>query len=747
MPISQSILWFEEIEKVDNLLVGSKGVQLGELAAAGFPLADGFIITSSAYFRFLRENNLTLKINHLIGTIDFTRQDSIMQVSGHIKKLIRQEPLSDDLLQEIFRSYRRLSSTITDLSVAVSPSEIGKKPSEKASSAEEVVAGAQGETDLVLQVKAVWASQFDPGMIIARHKQNQDHFRAGIAVLVQQAITPEVSGKATSIDPLTNDKNSIIIEALFGLPDDSMQATPDHYEVNKADLKIVQKVIANQGRMMTESKGTLQMVKRKPTEVKKQKLSDNQILDVGVLTKQLERHFYFPQEITWVLTGRRLLLTQVKPLTPLLTKQREPQGHIPPSRSLLLQGTPASPGIAIGLITSITSASDVAKVRRGDILVLKNSNATLIPVMKKAAAIITETGGTSSHAALFAKSQGIPAIVGAENALLKLSDNAVVTVNGSKGEVYKGDFPHSPISLLPTTMRKTATKVYINLHNVDKVEKTALQHADGVGLLQAHTLLAKLGMHPKELSKTRNQKLFIDELSTLLERTCLAFYQRPVIYQAVDVTSTELRILKGGKDYEPSEKNPFIGFRGALRSIHDPKLFSLELEAIKKVRTEKKLKNLSVMLPFVRTVSELIMMKKMLVSFGFHRSPTFQLWLKVQTPANCISLDSFISAGIDGVMIDLDDLTMLTLGIDKYNSEVSHAFDEQNPAVLWAIERIIKTAHTHHIPSSLIGQSLLYQPELIEQLVRWGISSMTVSARGVQTARTIIADTEGKLVR
>ena len=419
------------------------------------------------------------------------------------------------------------------------------------------------------------------------------------------------------------------------------------------------------------------------------------------------------------------------------------------TRIPVLKGDPASPGIAAGPVKVIQSAKEIGKVIPGDVLVAPQTNPDYVPAMKKAVAIVTDSGGRTSHAAIVSRELGIPAIVGTEKATKILKQGEVVTVNGTKGEVYKGGHLTSNINknvINPAEFIKTATKVYVNLAEPELAEKIAQGNVDGVGLLRAEFMMAGIGIHPKKLIREGKKQIFIEKLANDLEMFCKAFNPRPVVYRASDFKTNEYRSLIGGKDFEPEEPNPMLGYRGVYRYIHDPEVFELELEAIKMVRNKKGFKNLWIMLPFVRTVKELEEVKKIINLSGLQRSPTFKLWMMVEIPSNVILLEDFISAGIDGVSIGSNDLTMLLLGTDRDNDEVASEFSELNPAVLWALEHIIKTAHKKGITASICGQAPSTYPSLVEKLVEWGVTSVSVSPDAVDHTRKLISDVEKKLI-
>jgi pyruvate,water dikinase len=497
----------------------------------------------------------------------------------------------------------------------------------------------------------------------------------------------------------------------------------------------------------------------------RQKISDSQIITIAKLGKQLEHHYYFPQDIEWAVEKGKLYITQTRPITTLKSTQAEAntfngdKHEVTHTHVVLLKGDPASPGIASGPVKIIKSAKEIDKVERGDILVAPQTNPDYVPAMRKVVAIITETGGRTSHAAIVSRELGIPAVVGVIGATKKLTNKQIVTVHGSRGVVYKGGILSNAgvkddkkgthfiaPAQEPAIHRKTATKVMVNLAEPEKAAEVAQLNVDGVGLLRAEFMIAGIGVHPKKFIKDHKQHEFVHKLSTNMAIFCRAFNPRPVIYRATDFRTNEYRNLAGGKDFEPEEANPMLGFRGAFRYISDPAVFELELEAIKQVRNKSGLKNLWLMIPFVHTPHELMEIKKIVASVGLSRSPSFKLLMMVELPANVILLEKFIEVGIDGISIGSNDLTMLILGVDRDNSEVSSVFDERNPAVLWALEHVIKTCQKYKITSSICGQAPSDYPELVEKLVEWGITSISVNRDVVNQVRETVYQAERQLI-
>lgn len=756
--MTKHIAWFKDIDKHDIPQVGGKGANLGEITQAGFPVPNGFVIKAQAYFQFIKDNNFTTKIRHLLQSANYEKPESLHQVSDHIKKLITTGNVSEDLVKQLFSAYKTLGGPLKDELVAVRSSATAEDlPNASFAGQQETYLNVQGEANLLLKVKAAWASLFEARAIFYRHEQKFDHFKVGIAVVVQKMVKSDRSGIMFTIDPVTNDKSRVVIEAIYGLGEMIVQGqvTPDHYEVVKNSLEIDKKTIVNQDLMLEKKGSTNKEVKVSLLKRKKQKISNDEIVELAKLGKRLEKHYFFPQDSEWAIENKKVYIVQTRPITTIDATSAVVDDADVSKLLRILSGSPASPGIASGPAQIIRSVKEVSKINPGDVLVAPQTNPDYVPAMKKASAIITERGGRTSHAAIVSRELGIPAVVGAEHATQKIKDKEVVTVNGKTGDIYKGGFEKSMVSSSkadqvskgPVEHIKTATKVYVNLAQPSIAQKVADSGPDGIGLLRAEFMMADIGIHPKKMIRDGKRKEYINHLAEQMAIFCKAFNPRPVVYRTSDLKTNEYRGLTGGKDYEPVEPNPMLGYRGAFRYMHDPQVFDLELEAIKIVRNKMNLKNLWVMIPFVRTVQELIEVKKIISEAGLYRTNSFKLWMMVEIPANVILLEEFIKAGIDGISIGSNDLTMLILGTDRDNSEVSREFDERNPAVLWALEHVIKTAHKYAITSSICGQAPSQYPELLEKLVQWGTTSVSVSPDAINNVRHVISQAEKNLLR
>lgn len=747
---SETILWFSEVDKHDIPFVGGKGANLGEMTQAGFPVPNGFVITSQTYFRYVKANNFTVKIKHLLDTANYDKPESLQQVSTHIKKLIASGDVPEDIVKEIFSSYKKLGGVISDALVAVRSSATAEDlPGASFAGQQETYLNVQGEANLLLKVKHAWASLFEARAIYYRHEKHFNHFRVGIALVVQKMVPSDKSGVMFSIDPVTNDKSKVVIEAIDGLGEMIVQGlvTPDHYEVDKKSGKILVKTLEYQEKMLKKVGTENKEIPLSKSAGSKQKITDHQIKALAVLAKKLEHHYYFPQDIEWAIAKDEIFIVQTRPITTIPDKKEKAQVADTTGLPVILKGSPASPGIASGPVKIIMSMKELNKVNPGDVMVAPQTDPDYVPAMKKASAIVTERGGRTSHAAIVSRELGIPAVVGAPDAAKILKPDMVVTVNGEKGEIYKGgSFSNQMASNTPEKIIKTATKVYVNLAQPELADKVAARNVDGIGLLRAEFMMANIGVHPKKMIRDGKKHDFVQKLAEQMEIFCKAFNPRPVVYRTSDLKSNEYRGLVGGKEFEPVEPNPMLGYRGAFRYMHDPEVFKLELEAIKLIRNKHNLKNLWMMIPFVRTPKELIQVKKIISNAGLYRSAQFRLWMMVEIPSNIVLLEEFINVGIDGISIGSNDLTMLMLGTDRDNNEVAVEYDEQNPAVLWALEHAVKTAHKHGITSSICGQAPSLYPDLLQKLVTWGITSVSVSPDVIDSVRENISHFEKKMV-
>jgi len=697
------VAWFNEIDKDDVALVGHEGGHLGEMAKIGFPIPNGFIITSKAYYEFLRENNLDVKINHLLSNIDFSNEKSLELASKNIQKHILEGDIPLGITSEIISAYNKLGGAfeypLVTIKLSTSTEHSGNTFSEN----------VKGDAVLLEKIKLGWASYFDSKSNFYKQGLKYD-LKIGISLVIQKIIEADTSGVMFTIDPIMSDKSTIVIET-----------NSEKYKVKKSDYVIL-------------SRGA-------------GKILENQLIELAKLAEKIEKHYYFPQEIEWAIKDNSIYILKTKSITTTHEQTQEEDKNDTLKSDILLKGHSARPGIASGPARIVLSVKDIGNVMPDDILVIPEIDQQFLPAIKKTAGIITDNENKTSHAITILKNLGIPVIANTKNATKTLKSGNIVTVNGTKGEVYKGGFAIRQLAHSEHSADiKTATKLYVDLSNVELVEQIAGKNVDGIGLLRAESIINKIGIHPKKMIRDGKKQDFINKLSDSLAITCKTFCEKPVIYRFCDFKTNEYRNLIGGKEFEPQELNPTLGFRGAFRYIHDPEVFKLELEAIKTVRDSMGCKNLWIMLPFVRTVEELIEVKKIISSMDIGSSSNFKLWITIETPASVIMFEKFIEVGIDGISINSDSLSMLIMGVDKENFEVASELNGIYPAVSWAFEHIIKTAHKHSLTSSIFGQTLASNQELIRNLVSGGISSISVFPENINSTRKILAQTEKELL-
>jgi len=742
----KAVVWFNEVTKKDVATVGGKGANLGEMTKARIPVPPGFIVTASAYYDFLQKSKTTDKIRSLLKPLDSNDSKQLQQISTEVKQAILNAPMPPELADEIKRAYIEMGGGLVAVRSSATAEDL---PEASFAGQQSTFLNVEGEEAVVTAVQECWASLFEARAIFYREQQGFDHFEVGIAVPVQRMVQSEASGVMFTLEPVTSDTSKIAIEAGLGLGETivSGSVTPDTYIVDKDGLEISKKDIASQEWKLVRNEGgkgeeiNIKVILT-PEEQAQQKISDEDIIVLAKIGRRLEDWYQFPQDIEWAKEDKQIFIVQTRPVTTIKEAGAEVKPEI--EAPVLLSGAPASPGIASGPVKIVSDASQIDKVRDGDILVAEMTTPDFVPAMKRAVAIVTDRGGRTAHAAIVSRELGIPCIVGTGQATKALKDGQIISVDGSRGNVYEGEVAiEEEADESYKENIKTKTRVYVNLAQPELVERVAARNVDGVGLLRAEFMVAQIGEHPSYMIDQNRGNEFVDKLAEGIGAFAKAFNPRPVVYRTNDFKTNEYRELKGGQKYEQAEENPMLGYRGASRYIADIDVFKLELEAIKRVR--QNYKNLWVMIPFVRTVNELARTKEIMEAEGLKRSDDFKLWMMVEVPSNIFLIDKFLAVGIDGISIGSNDLTQLILGIDRDSEKLAETFDERNEAVLIALERAIKVSKSMGVTSSICGQAPSVYPELTEKLVEWGITSVSVSPDMIGTTREIIAKAEERL--
>ncbi|KKQ56656.1 MAG: phosphoenolpyruvate synthase/pyruvate phosphate dikinase, pyruvate, water dikinase [Candidatus Woesebacteria bacterium GW2011_GWC1_38_13] len=752
-------LFFKDIDKDDLSLVGGKGANLGEMTKAGFPVPYGFAVTTISYDAFLAHNNIINTINDFLKQVDVDDPDQLNSASKKIQKIVLESEIPADVGIDIVKYYKKLSGPFSKALVAVRSSATAEDlPGMSFAGQQATFLNIKGQNNLLMSVRECWASLFTPRAIFYRDQNKIPHDKVKISVIVQKMVQSEVSGVMFSINPVTNEKDSIVIESVWGLGEMIVQGSvvPDTYVVQKETFSILSKVISDQKVMLTRKGEKTEERDVPKTIIDKQKISDADIVKLAKISNALQKHYYFPQDSEWAYEKGKIYIVQTRPVTTIegvgkkISDNTDGVKDENQVNTPILSGAAASPGIGTGYVKILQGPKEISKVKTGDVLVAKMTSPDYVPAMKKAVAIVTDEGGLTSHAAIVSRELGIPCVVGTKNATKTLTDNAVITVDGSKGLVYTGGKVSRSIKKkveqkLEFEDTKTATKLYVNLAEPERAKEISKMNVQGVGLLRAEFMIANIGIHPKEAIQQKKQDVFISKLEKGLEEFTKAFSPRPVVYRATDFKTNEYRSLPGGEKWEPNEANPMLGFRGAYRYISHPEVFNLELQAMKNVR--KKYKNLWMMIPFVRSPEELKKVRRLVATEGFFEDPTFKFWMMVEIPINVIMIDEFIKVGIDGVSIGSNDLTMLVTGTDRDNAEVSGSFNERSPAVMWSLRRVIKHCNRAKVTSSVCGQAPSTYDDFARKLVKYGVTSMSINPDAVDRVRGVIKQAEKDLAK
>ncbi|MEW6035928.1 MAG: phosphoenolpyruvate synthase [Candidatus Micrarchaeota archaeon] len=780
----KNVMWFKELSRKSLAEAGGKGANLGEMLGNGFPIPNGFVVTAGSYYKHLDANNLREPVKRILDALDVSDNDALMKASEQIKEMIIKGSMPVDVQNDVLSSYKQLCEMAgRQVYVAVRSSATAEDlPTASFAGQQSTYLNIIGPEDVVKAVKECWASLFEPRAIFYRVENKFEHMKVGLAAVVQMMVQSEKAGVVFTVDPLYQDPEIMSVETAYGLGEVvvSGQVTPDTYRVDKRDFRIIDKSVVKQPWMLIKMEGKNKRVDIKDEAQGRQKLSDTEIRDLAKICKKIEEHYEYPQDIEYAFEKDNLYIVQARPITTLADKKGLEKGTggelvkggasaqarpAAPGASggvsgakIIVRGLGASPGMGMGKVKIVRSAKEIKNMERGDVLVTEMTTPDFVPGMKKASAIVTDTGGMTSHAAIVSRELGVPCVVGTGNATATLKDGMDISVDGSHGIIYEGLVSAPEAAAKPGAAGAavqavaaaaapiTGTKIYVNLADVDQAEKVSRLPCDGVGLLRAEFMIAEIGKHPRKMLEEGKQQEFIDMLADDLRKFAAAFYPRPVVYRATDFKTNEYRNLEGGDKYEPHEENPMMGYRGASRYIREPELFKMELEAIKKVREEYHLKNLWLMIPFIRRIGELRAIKDTMEEVELYRTRDFKLWIMVEVPSTVMLIDQFCKEGIDGVSIGTNDLTQLILGIDRDNATMAKGFDERNEAVLRALKRVVTTCNKYGVTSSLCGQAPSVYPEFAEKLVEFGITSMSVNPDAVERTRKIVASAEQKII-
>ncbi len=791
------VRFFHEVGLADVPLVGGKNASLGEMIRALSPLGvrvpGGFATTSEAYRYFLEANRLVEAMAQELQGLNVEDPKALQAASRRLRNLILKGEYPEDLREEILLAYRRLSEEAGEeaLPVAVRSSATAEDlPTASFAGQQESYLYVQGEEDLLLHVKRAMASLFTARAISYRAHMGFDHLKVALSVGVQRMVRADTgaSGVIFTLDPDTGHRGFVYLTAIYGLGENIVQGrvAPDGYYVHKETLKAGYKALVY--KTLGAKELTLAFdpregrLKNRPTPLYLRNqfaLTDEEVLLLADWSLKIEEHYSAqrgtptPMDIEWAKDGPtgELFILQARPET--VHAQKAPLLRVYRLRErgpVLAEGLAVGEAIASGRARLLKDPKEMDRFQEGEVLVTETTNPDWEPIMKKAAAIVTERGGRTSHAAIVARELGVPAVVGAVGATQAIPEGEVVTVSCAEGEVgrvYRGSLPFEVEEIRPEALPRTRTRIMVNVGTPEEALRTSLLPTDGVGLLRmefvfashvrVHPLaLTRFATLPKEVQRQVEEATeaygdkrayFVDRLSQGIALIAAAFYPRPVILRFSDFKTNEYARLLGGHLFEPKEENPMLGWRGASRYYHPDykEGFLLEVAAVKRVREEMGLKNLHVMVPFCRTPEEGARVLEVMAEGGLRRGEDgLEVYVMAEIPANVLEAEAFAEL-FDGFSIGSNDLTQLALGLDRDSERVAPLFDERRPTVKALCALLIEKAHARGKKVGICGQAPSDYPEFAAFLVERGIDSLSLNPDALLRTVRKVAEIEAAL--
>ncbi len=745
------VLWLSDVDKDDIPLVGGKAANLGELMKAEIPVPDGFVVDAKTFRDFIEKANLKDRIYPLLSDLNAEDTEELERVSKEIRKAIEEAEIPEEIEEEIREAYRKLCENEgEEVYVAVRSSATAEDlPGASFAGQQETYLNVKGEDEVVDKVRKCWSSLFTPRAIYYRVQQGFRHEDVSIAVVVQKMVNSEKSGVMFTSDPVTGEKKCII-EAVFGLGEAivSGMVTPDNYVYDRVSRKILSVRVSEKKFKLVRRGDETVKVELSEEEANKRVLSDDEIERLVTLGELIEEHYETPQDVEWAIERGEIYIVQSRPITT-IRESREEREKVEGEGEVLVQGLGVSPGIGVGRVKVITDEKEVSKIEEGDVLVTVMTTPDMVPAMKKSAAIVTDEGGLTCHAAIVSRELGVPAVVGTKNATKVLKDGMLVTVDGERGIVYAGDIreefemEEEKVTATTTAPIITATEVKVNISIPDAAERVAREtNADGVGLFRIEHMVLGLEKHPMKFIEDGEIDRYVNLLYEEMKKVVKAFYPKPVWIRTIDAPTDEFRNMKGGEN-EPVEANPMLGFRGIRRDLHEHQHFRAEMRAIKKL-VEEGYTNIGVMLPLITTPEEIREAKRIAEDEGVPLKK-IEFGIMVETPAAAMIIEDLVKEGIDFVSLGTNDLTQYTLAVDRNNENVAYLYDERHPAVMKLIERTIRICKENGVKTSICGQAGSY-PDVVEKLVEMGIDSVSANPDAVQRIRETVARVEKKLI-
>jgi pyruvate, water dikinase len=798
--VAKYIRWFEELSIDDVPTVGGKNASLGEmyreLTPKGIRVPNGFAITAEAYREVLTQSNSWEALKEALDGLDPGDAADLARRGAKARKIVYGAPLPEDMQQEILTAFERMKQEYgEEMSVAVRSSATAEDlPTASFAGQQESYLNVDG-TDLLLDVcRRCFASLFTDRAIHYRIDNGFDHFKVALSVGVQKMVRSDLesSGVMFSLDTETGFRDVVFITAAWGLGENVVQGAvePDEFYVHKPTFEVGYKAVLRRTvgskkiKMIYATGGSKDTTRNVPVsqlDRRRYCISDQDVLTLADYAIKIEKHYSEkagvdrPMDMEWAKDGLdgQLYMVQARPET--VESQREGnilrQYHLRSDGETLINGYAIGTKISSGRARYIRDVAHLHEFRPGEVLVADTTTPDWEPVMKMAAAIVTNRGGRTCHAAIIARELGVPAVVGCDTATSNVPDGETVTVScaaGDEGRVYRGELDFEVIETDLSGMGKPRTQIMLNLGNPDLAFATACLPNEGVGLarlefiineyIKAHPMAL---LYPEKVTDENTRKdleslfayyadgadYFVRKLSEGVGTIAAAFWPKPVVVRMSDFKTNEYATLLGGSDFEPHEENPMIGFRGAARYIHPnyAQGFGLECTAMKRVRETMGLTNVKLMIPFCRRIEEAEKVLEVMAKNGLKRGENdLEIYVMCEIPNNVIMIDEF-SKLFDGFSIGSNDLTQLTLGVDRDSEIVSFDFDERDPGVKTMIRMAVEGARRNNRHSGLCGQAPSDYPEMAEYLVELGIDSMSLNPDTVLSTTQHILEVEARL--
>jgi len=770
-----AVLWLDDIRASDLDRVGGKGASLGELTAAGLPVPPGFVVSADTYRTFIEEAGIADELFEAVD-VDVDDTEALAGAQERASELILNSPFPDELREEILGAYADLGDG--EEFVAVRSSATAEDlPDASFAGQQETFLNVTAE-DLLERVRECWASLFTQRAIYYRKQQGFAHSDVNIAVVVQQMVAAEKSGVMFTSHPSTGEPK-MIVESAWGLGEAvvSGSVSPDNYVLDRQTGTVEEVTVADKKVMMEKDEETGETVEREVPEGDRERrvLSDDELAALQELGETVEAHYETPQDVEWAIVDDDVYMLQSRPITTIAddvedagdtrvdaevdVSADDPAGAAANGAStttdggsgeVVVSGLGSSPGVASGKARIVKKLDQLDKVGEGDVIVTEMTTPDMVPAMKRAAGIVTDEGGMTSHAAIVSRELGVPAVVGAGDGTTTLADGQPITIDGDKGTIREGavetpDEEREPVEeVRPQAPVKpmTATEVKVNVSIPEAAERAAATGADGVGLLRMEHMIMSTNKTPEQYVEDHGVDAYVDEIIDGIQRVAEEFYPRPVRVRTLDAPTDEFRQLQGGGD-EPEEHNPMLGYRGIRRSLDAPETFGHELEAFRRMYSMG-YDNVELMLPLVNDAEDVVRAKALMEEADI--DPSKRTWgVMIETPSSALCVEEMAEAGIDFASFGTNDLTQYTLAVDRNNGRVASRFDELHPAVLELIGRTIETCREHDVATSICGQAGS-KPEMVRYLVNEGVSSISANIDAVRDVQHEVKRVEQKLI-